>query len=139
MKQRKNDNSFMSVKSHFRISLALIYILSAPLFGKEIVGSVPLVRNLAPEFLIYWDKVKNKSIKDKVATFKSDVMLGYPAFYKFKIAKWKAIGKDPDTELRKELTDFPKIEKGFREKTAAISGEIDRHLATFVRASTWWV
>lgn len=116
-----------------KLRLLLFYTAASGLVHSQgAFSGVPTIKNFAPDFLTYWDSVKDKSSQEKLAAFKRQVIPPYKCFYKFKFEKWKKKGQNPDEEIMKEILAFPKIEDRFRKTTAAITGDIDRNLRTFM-------
>src|SRR4029077_19508634 len=94
----------------------------------------PRVHNLAPAFLDYWTRVESKPAAEQLQRLKTEVFPTFPEYYAYKVDKWRTGGKDPDAALAKELAAFPAIRAAYAQKSSEISRDIDKALASFVKA-----
>ncbi len=91
----------------------------------------PRVHDFTPVFLEFWANNRSRGLDDQISHFKAEVGAAFPAFYDFKIEKWRRQGKDPGQEIGKELGAFPSIESRFATKARVISSEIASALKSF--------
>lgn len=112
----------------------LFFQLGCSMTQKKESSEGPRVHNFAPAFLEFWDKVESKSPDEQLAALKKDLFPNFPQFYEYKIEKWKKGGKNPDEELKKQLSEFPKIKAEFIRKTNEITSNLDSTLESFIAA-----
>lgn len=121
------------MRAYFVFLLAALQVGCA-ICDKPMPNSRLRVHNLAPEFLVFWDSVKEQSADEQLAAVKKDFFPKFSEFYKYKVDSWKRRGKNPDDEIKRELAAFKKIEDGFREKTEQITRDLDASVRSFQQA-----
>ncbi len=97
-------------------------------------ANMPRIHNMAPDFIEYWGRVKEKSLPEQVSVLKSDFSPKFPEFYNYKIEKWKKVGRTPDEELGKTLKEYPQIEADFIKKTNEITTNLSSTMDSFLKS-----
>ena len=92
----------------------------------------PRVHNHATQFLTFWEKYSSQPNAAQLLGFKTEFAPLFPEFYRYKIEKWKKIGKSPDQELSRELSAFTSIKIEFEKKTLEVSKSLEANLTKFV-------
>lgn len=114
-----------------------MFLFSVSLFAATLKASgeavKPRIHNYANDFQNFWKESSQKSDKQKIADLKKNVFAKFPAFYEWKIAKWKEAKKDPDTEILKHLQEYESHQTIFAEKNQNISSQIDANIASFLK------
>jgi hypothetical protein len=93
----------------------------------------PRIHDYTGTFQKFWSENRDRSLSEQIEAFKKEVEPSFAEFYQYKREKWKRAGKDPDTEVGKELLSFPAIEKKFEAKALVISEEITASLKGFLK------
>ncbi len=94
--------------------------------------SKPVIHDHAKEFVIFWKNIENLHLDLQREKLKTDFFPKFSQFYQYKIDKWENTGKNPDQELNKYLSEFPKIKNLFTQKSNEISNQIDIALKSFI-------
>ncbi|MBK7891937.1 MAG: hypothetical protein IPJ84_14190 [Bdellovibrionales bacterium] len=92
----------------------------------------PRVHNLAPLFVQFWQKAKDKPLGDQIKEFDRTVYPSFPRFYDYKFKRWAQIGKTKEEGLQKAFTEYSGLSQKFEEKTASIANEISLNLPLFL-------
>lgn len=100
----------------------------------DLDASVPRIHNLAPDFIDYWLRVKDRPQGVQVSELKSDFFPKFPEFYKYKIERWKKAGKIPDEQIGETLKKYPQIESDFIKKSDEITTNLRSTMDSFLRA-----
>jgi hypothetical protein len=127
---------FSLPRSFFLNKVSAIFVslfLLAGSFNAKAEAIKPRIHNYANDFQKFWDESSQQSDKQKIADLKKNVFAKFPAFYDWKIAKWKEANKDPDTEILKHLKEYESHQKIFAEKNQSISSQIDADIASFLK------
>lgn len=109
----------------------LVLLATLAVLSLNSEAATPRVHNYAKTFQSFWQLNQGLTLDSQLEAFKREVIPVFPQFYNYKINKWKAQDKDPDQEMKRFLSEFPKIEKRFNEKADQISQEIEEALKSF--------
>ncbi|MEP6785036.1 MAG: hypothetical protein ABI898_04760 [Sphingomonadales bacterium] len=63
------------------ILLVLPFLLTSPLAAKPIPTPIIEVRNIAGDWLTFWDAIRGQPTAERVAVFKRDLGVKFPDFY----------------------------------------------------------
>lgn len=124
----------ISTKMSLAIGVTLLVSIGCSAASKNDFVEEPRVHNLAPKFIEFWGTVQSRPIDEQLAELKKNFFPEFAQFYRYKIEKWKEVGKNPDKELKKQLAQYPEIEEQFIRKTKEITNKLDSTLESFVVA-----
>ncbi len=97
-------------------------------------SGMPRIHNLAPDFIEYWNQVKEKPLPKQIQKLKSDFLVKFPQFYNYKIGKWERSGQKADEEFGKIIKEYPQLEANFIKKTDQVTETLNITLASFLKS-----
>ncbi len=114
------------------IVLALLLVLTPPLAANP----APTLegRNIATDWLTFWDATRGQPTPERVAVFKRDVASKFPAFYA--ASRFSDAG-DPAKQvarIAREIERFAPIRDAYAAKVAGFAAASARNNASFLRA-----
>ncbi|MES2290252.1 MAG: hypothetical protein V4530_11000 [Pseudomonadota bacterium] len=112
--------------------LALSLLLASPLAAKP--APTLEVRNIATDWLTFWDATKGQPTPERVAVFKRDVASKFSAFYA--ASRFSDAG-DPskqDARIARAIDQFAPIRDAYAAKVAGFAAASARNNASFLRA-----
>lgn len=109
-----------------------LLVAIAMLIGFSAEAKSPRVHNLAPLFVQFWQKAKDKPLGDQIKEFDRTVYPSFPRFYDYKFKRLAQIGKTKEEGLQKTFTEHSGLSQKFEEKTASIANEISLNLPPFL-------
>ncbi|MGE0526290.1 MAG: DUF2268 domain-containing putative Zn-dependent protease [Bdellovibrionales bacterium] len=102
-------------------------------FSFSAFAGPPRIHNHAPEFVKFWDKVKDLPLTQQIQEFERMIYPTFPEFYAYRFKRWQEQGKTKEEGLKKAFDDYRAMHTQFAQKTASISNEIHENLVIFLK------
>ena len=109
----------------------ILFFISFSL-AKIVHAKEPRIHNLAPQFVQFWEIVKDKPLSEQIKEFDKTIYLSLPEFYDYKFKRWMEAGKTKEEGLQRKFSEYTNISQKFTEKTRSISDEVSLNLNTFL-------
>jgi hypothetical protein len=92
------------------------------------------VRNIADDFLTFWDATRSMPTTERVAIFKRDVAPKFPGFYG--VARFNGLMTEAmrDGTIAKSIEEFGAIHDAYASKLSSFGKDLGRNTAVFIKA-----
>lgn len=112
--------------------VAIELVLSIPASAAQPMPSVN-VREIATDFVRFWDATTALPTAARVDIFKRDVVPLFPSYYGLERFKGKLTAEQQDARIASAIVQFGPIRSTYTAKVAQFAIEQSRHLGTFMK------